>query len=211
LSLLRKNKTFLIVFPYINHTIQFKIGEREVNPFWAGNLFVIKREQIILEEIMRSLIIYDSYFGNTEKLAQAVGKALGSEETVNVVRFSEVTLDQLEGIDLLVLASPTRGFRPSEGTTKFLNSLSADALNGIKAAAFDTRIDTETIKNKAFRFIVKKGGYAGPSMAKQMEKKGAQIIQPLGGFFVDDSEGPVSAGEMERAVEWAAQIKAAAE
>ena len=101
------------------------------------------------------------------------------------------------------MASPTRGFRPSEGTTKFLNSLPADALKDVKASVFDTRIDPETIKNKAFRFIVKRGGYANTAIAKMLEKKGALIVQPVEGFFVDDSEGPLSAGEMERAVEWA--------
>ena len=39
---------------------------------------------------MKSLVIYDSYFGNTEKLAQAVGKALGTAKNVNVVRVAEV-------------------------------------------------------------------------------------------------------------------------
>jgi flavodoxin I len=159
-----------------------------------------------MEDSMKSLVIYDSYFGNTEKLAQAVGKALGTAKNVNVVRVADVEPAQLEGLDLLIVASPTRGFRPSEGTTKFLNSLSADALKDVKASVFDTRIDPETIKNKAFRFIVKRGGYANTAIAKMLEKKGALIVQPVEGFFVDDSEGPLSAGEMERAVEWAKKI-----
>ncbi len=156
---------------------------------------------------MKSLVIYDSYFGNTEKLAQAVGKALGTAKNVRVVRVVDVTPAELEGVDLLVVASPTRGFRPSEGTTKFLNSLPANALQGIKAAAFDTRIDPETLKNKVFRFIVQRGGYANKAIAKMLANKGAQVIHPLEGFYVDDSEGPVSSGEMERAAKWAAQIK----
>ena len=158
---------------------------------------------------MKSLIIYDSYFGNTEKLAQAVAKELGTEKTINLQGGGEVSTDQFAGIDLLVVASPTRGFRPSEGTTKFLNSLPAGALQGMRAAVFDTRIDLETIKNKVFRFIVKRGGYANKAIAAALEKKGAVVLQPIEGFFVDDSEGPITTGEMERAQKWAAQIKAA--
>ncbi len=158
---------------------------------------------------MKSLVVYDSYLGNTEKLAQAVGQALGSAKEVSVVRAAEADPAQLTGVDLLIVASPTRGFRPSEGTTKFLNSLPADALKGIRASTFDTRIDLESIKNKAFRFIVKRGGYANKTIAKMLEKKGATILQPIEGFFVDESEGPVTAGEMERAAQWAADIKAA--
>ena len=158
---------------------------------------------------MKSLVIYDSYFGNTEKLAQAVAKELGTEQTINLQGGGEVSTDQLEGIDLLVVASPTRGFRPSEGTSKFLNSLPVGALQGMRAAVFDTRIDLETIKNKVFRFIVKRGGYANKAIAAALEKKGAVVLQPIEGFFVDDSEGPITTGEMERAQKWAAQIKAA--
>jgi flavodoxin len=162
-----------------------------------------------MEEIMKSLVIYDSYFGNTEKLAQAVGKVLGTENTINLQGGDAVSPDQLAGIDLLVVASPTRGFRPSEATTKFLNDLQAGALQGIQAAVFDTRIDLETIKNKVFRFVVKRGGYANKTIAAALEKKGAVVLQPIEGFYVDDSEGPVTSGEMERAEKWAAQIKAA--
>ena len=158
---------------------------------------------------MKSLVIYDSYFGNTEKLAQAVAKELGTEKIINLQGGGEVSTDQLAGIDLLVVASPTRGFRPSEGTTKFLNSLPAGGLQGMRTAVFDTRIDLETIKNKVFRFIVKRGGYANKAIAAALEKKGAVVLQPIEGFFVDDSEGPITTGEMERAQKWAAQIKAA--
>ncbi|MDK2981835.1 MAG: hypothetical protein PWQ55_2182 [Chloroflexota bacterium] len=158
---------------------------------------------------MKALVIYESFFGNTEKIAQTVAQALGTEKSVNLVAVGDVDAAQLEGIDLLVMASPTRGFRPSEGITNFLNSLSDGALQGVQAAVFDTRIDLETIKNKLFRFVVKRGGYANTAMAKTLEKKGAAVLEPMGAFCVDDSEGPLTAGEIERAAQWAAEIKAA--
>ena len=37
---------------------------------------------------MRTLIIYDSFFGNTEQIAQAIGNALGSPEDVEILRVS---------------------------------------------------------------------------------------------------------------------------
>ena len=61
---------------------------------------------------MKILVVYDSYFGNTEKVAQANGEALGDD--VAVKRPSEVKTDELSDLGLLVVGSPTRAFRPSD-------------------------------------------------------------------------------------------------
>jgi flavodoxin len=147
---------------------------------------------------MKSLIIYDSVFGNTEKLAQTVGKAIGAD----VKRVTEIQAGQLDGLDWLIVASPTRAFRPTEGISKFLNSLSNGALKGIKVGAFDTRMDVQKINNKFLTFMAKHMGYADAVLAKMMVKKGGQLLEPTAGFFVDESEGPLAGGELERAVMW---------
>ena len=57
---------------------------------------------------MKTLVIYDSFFGNTEKIAQAIGNTLGAKENVSVVRVGEAKPPQLAGLALLVVGSPTR-------------------------------------------------------------------------------------------------------
>lgn len=155
---------------------------------------------------MKSLVIYDSVFGNTEKVAQAVANVLGTSKEVGLEKVTEANPDQLKGLDLLVVASPTRGFRPTEDITNFLKSIPNNALAGVKVAAFDTRINLETIKSSVFRFIVKKGGYANKAIAKLLQAKGGLLVEPMEGFFVKDSEGPLDEGELERAAEWAKKI-----
>ena len=155
---------------------------------------------------MKSLVVYDSVFGNTAKIAQAIGKALGEAEVKHV---GEVDASQLDGLDLLVVGSPTRGFRPTEDITKFLKDLPDGALNGKNAAAFDTRLDPETIKAGFLRFIVKRGGYADKAIVKGLMNKGALVLDSSAGFFVKDSEGPLKEGELERAAEWAEGLKTA--
>jgi hypothetical protein len=102
-----------------------------------------------------------------------------------------------------VLGSPTRGFRPGEGTQTFLAKLPADSLLGVKAAAFDTRIDPAGVTSKMLKFLVKSFGYADKAMVSGLEKKGASMVSTAQGFIVTASEGPLKKGEMERAVEWA--------
>ena len=107
---------------------------------------------------MKVIVIYDSYFGNTEKVAQAVGQALADGGEVEVLPVSQVSPERLQGVKLIVVGSPTRGFQPSDKMKLFLKSLPPKALAGASVAAFDTRIALETIESSALRFIVKMGG-----------------------------------------------------
>jgi flavodoxin len=152
---------------------------------------------------MNTLVIYDSVFGNTEKIAQAIAAALQT----SALPVSQASIEQLLGLDLLVVGSPTRGFRPTEGIAKFLNGLSKNHLAGVRVAAFDTRIVLETIDSKALRFLVDKGGYAASTIAKTLEKKGGVLAAPPEGFFVTGEQGPLQDGELERAAGWAGNLQ----
>jgi flavodoxin len=152
---------------------------------------------------MKALILFDSYFGNTEKIAQAIGAALLDKAEVQVLRFNAVTPEQLKGLDLLVVGSPTRGFRPSEATQAFFTALPANSLTGVKAAAFDTRIDPAGVTSKMLKFLVKSFGYADKALVAALEKKGAGMVSIPQGFIVKASEGPLKEGELERAAAWA--------
>lgn len=152
---------------------------------------------------MTALILYDSVFGNTEKIAQSMATAWGSSHEVQVVRVTDFSTGQLAGVKMLVVGSPTRGFRPTEGITAFLKDLPSDSLQGVRAASFDTRIPLETIKSGIFRFLVSKGGYAAPIIAKKLAEKGAELITAPEGFLVEETEGPLVEGEQERAAAWA--------
>ncbi len=152
---------------------------------------------------MKALVLFDSVFGNTEKIARAIGEALA--DGAQVVKIAEATPGMVQQADLVIMGSPTRGFKPTEAVVKFLQSLPADALKGKETAAFDTRIPLESIDSKIFRKIVSMGGYADKTIIKLMVKKGAGEV-PSAGFFVDASEGPLSAGELERCTEWAKEL-----
>ncbi len=158
---------------------------------------------------MKAFVIYDSAFGNTAQVAQAIGDALGSQDEVAVRQVSNVQPEQLTDVDLLIVGSPTQGFRPTEPITDFLKRTAAQGLQGTKVAAFDTRISTSDIKSPIFRFIVNAGGYAAKPIAKRLTQGGGELLMPAEGFYVEGKEGPLKEGELERAVGWAKQIVAA--
>ena len=153
---------------------------------------------------MDVLIVYDSYFGNTEKVAKAVGDVFGPDATLT--RVGDVQPSQLKGVKLLIVGSPTRAFRPSEGTQKFLKSLSPGDLQGVKVAAFDTRISAEDSNSGFLKFMIKLFGYAAKPIADKLKKNGGSLAAEPEGFYVKESEGPLKEGELERAVNWAKAI-----
>ena len=119
------------------------------------------------------------------------------------VRTTEAASIALKDFDLLLVGSPTRGFRPTPAIMEWLKSLPSGALSGKRAAAFDSRISPDKVKSGALRLMMKKFGYAAPDIEKELKKKGASIAAPPEGFFVEESEGPLSEGEEARAAAWA--------
>ena len=159
---------------------------------------------------MKTLIIFDSFFGNTEQIAQAIGNALGSAAQgtppdIRVVRITNVTQEDLQGIDLLIVGSPTRGFRPTPAIADFLKAIAVNSLKGLRIAAFDTRIALEDIDKPILRSMVKLGGYAAKPIVEALRKKGGVQLLPPEGFFVNGEKGPLKEGELERAKLWAKQ------
>jgi flavodoxin len=152
------------------------------------------------------LVVYDSTYGNTEKVAQAIAGAIASEATVEAKRVGEVALDAMGALDLLVVGSPTQGFRPTKAVMEFLKRLRSVGLKGMTVAAFDTRFDAAKLQSGALRLLVKTGGYAAPRINSDLQKAGGAPVVPPEGFFVEDTEGPIRPGELERAATWARSV-----
>ena len=143
---------------------------------------------------MKGLVIYDSKFGNTEKVAHAIAAALGPEESVRAVKVDAVTAGDLKDLDVVVVGSPVQAWRPTEEMQTFLRGLQPNTLSGVQAAAFDTRLRGRL------------AGAAADKIEKALRKQGCTIVTPAMGFFVLGTEGPLAEGELDKAVVWARQI-----
>lgn len=153
---------------------------------------------------MKALVVYDSVFGNTEKVAQAVAQALGCE----AAKVPSVTPESLAGVALLVVGSPTRAFHATPATMAWIKALPPNALSGVKVAAFDTRIPAEESGSGFLKLMMKLFGYAAKPILGALQKKGGQAGAVGEGFYVNASEGPLRNGEIERATAWAAKLAA---
>jgi flavodoxin I len=145
---------------------------------------------------MKALIIYDSVYGNTEKIARAIAEAITPSGEVKVLRVGEANPSELASIDLLIVGSPTHGGRPTPAVQEFLNKVSKLS-QGVTVAAFDTRVASK---------FAKVFGYAAGRIARNLKGKGGTLTASPEGFFVTDTKGPLKEGELERAAGWAKGI-----
>jgi flavodoxin len=143
---------------------------------------------------MRTLIVYDSIYGNTEIIARAIAEAIPGE--VQVLRVGQVDPGDVQSVDLLLVGSPTHGALPTEAVKAFLDAIGAPPREGARAATFDTRL--------TWGFLERWGGFAAPKMADALQGKGWTRAGEPGGFFVKGlKKGPLKRGEASRAAAWA--------
>ena len=155
---------------------------------------------------MKARIVYDSVFGNTEKVAQAMGDALASRMDAAVFKVGEIDPDQVTDAQILIVGSPTRAFSPTPNTRSFLKQIPGNGLEGVMVAAFDTRVSLDDVDSAILNVFVKLFGYAAKPIAKRLQRRGGNLVLEPEGFIVNGTEGPMKEGELERAAAWARQV-----
>jgi len=164
---------------------------------------------------MQALVVYESMFGNTEKIARAIAEGLSDTFDVTVTDVSR--MPSATGLDLIVLGGPTHAFglsRPASraqagqqgtirpgaaeaGLREYLDC--SPALTGIAAAAFDTKVNTPFLP-----------GSAAHRAQRHLRRLGCRIVQPARSFLVTGTTGPLVEGEEQRARDWGSAVAAAA-
>jgi flavodoxin I len=143
---------------------------------------------------MNVLVVYDSLYGNTERIARAIaGIGLGE---ARVLRVTEVPRSELRMFDLVVVGSPTQGGRPTQAVRDFLGEM--PVLSDARVAAFDTRLKGR---------LAKLFGFAADKIAAGLEASGGKLIAAPEGFLVKGKEGPLLEGEIERAAAWGRSLQ----
>jgi len=152
---------------------------------------------------VNALVVFDSFFGNTESVARAIGEAFGG---ARVLRVAEVEPYHLVELDLIVVGSPTRAFRPSPAVQAWLAALPPGRLDGVRAAAFDTRVDVAAVRNPLLSWATRRFGYAAAPIERALLRAGGERAGAAAGFVVEGKTGPLREGESDRARAWARDL-----
>jgi len=134
----------------------------------------------------RAIIVYDTKFGNTEKIARALAEGMEKQGVhVDCLKVDKVDVSKLGEYDLLAIGGPTHAFGLSGSMKDFLKKLEKVNLGGKMAFAFDTKMKS--------RFA----GSAGKRIEKKLKKLGMDIVKSHVSAIVKGREGPVEDGAEE--------------
>jgi flavodoxin len=142
------------------------------------------------------LIVYGSQYGNTQRIAQAMARALTPAHDVVVAPAPAAQATSAEGIDLLVVGAPTQMRGHRNLADPFLAGLEERGFGGVPAAAFDTRLP-DLVQRTASEVI-----------ADRLVRAGCRLVAKPSGFYVGGLDGPLAAGEEARAARWAIDVAA---
>ncbi len=147
---------------------------------------------------MNALVLYESRFGNTEHVAEAIALVLQESVPTRLATVADVEdcSEALRGIGLLVVGGPTHRHGISVLLHKALKELDEHGLEGIKAATFATRMHGARIVT----------GSAAVRLARFLRRHGAWVVVPPASFFVEASEGPLDGCELDHARAWAREV-----
>jgi len=138
----------------------------------------------------KAIVIYDTRFGNTEKIAKSLSKGLNAQGIeVNCIKVDEVDVDELPGYDFLAIGGPTHMASMSEPMKEFLEKLKTVDISGKKGFCFDTRN-----QSRFNRFDINS---AAKRIEKKMKKLKVKMIKPRGSAIVEGREGPLEEGAQE--------------
>lgn len=153
---------------------------------------------------MSSLVIYESYFGNTRAIAEAIASGLGSQ-AIPLSHLADLPAD----LTLLLVGAPTHnlglpkqasrakaaergGTTDGPGIREWPAGLRAHP--GVRVITFDTSTSTAMgTASKAAVHTLKRAGFRGVERGET--------------FKVAGTEGPLADGELERARAWGASLR----
>lgn len=170
---------------------------------------------------MRAIVVYESMYGNTRQVAEAIARGIDPAGGVPVLPVSKTKGINPAELDLLVVGGPTHAHGLSRESTRNAARTAASGSAGVlslepesagagirdwlasfsgvegRAAAFDTRFDAAALLT----------GRASRGISRLLQASGFELAAEPESFLVDKTTHLV-AGEERRAREWGARLGA---
>jgi hypothetical protein len=179
---------------------------------------------------MRVVVVYESFFGATREVAEAIAEGIRGADPAAVVGVLRVTAApaDLAGTDLLVVGGPTHLLGLSSRPSRWLAAQywgdpraprRRHRPHGRPLAGPSLRSGLRTLPStgpgtRAAVFDTRRPGPltggAGPVIARRLRGRGAVLVAAPQDFHVDGVTGPLRAGERNRATAWGARLVTAA-
>ena len=140
---------------------------------------------------MKALVVYESMWGNTREIAEAVASGLGRHVEVGTVDVQVAPAALPADLDLIVLGGPTH----ADGLREWLDRLPSTT-TGPAFAIFDTRLGIARPLPSS----------AGRKVAKMIADRGYRLVSEPHSFYVHGHDGPLEHSERSRAALWGERV-----
>ncbi|MFQ6399162.1 flavodoxin family protein [Nocardia sp. KC 131] len=163
---------------------------------------------------MRARVVYESMFGNTAAIAEAIAQGLAEHASVEILTVVAAAEVPAQPVDLLFVGGPTHALGLSRTRTRRDAETRTDApvvvdigirewldaafppAPGARAVAFGTRIARPSWLP----------GSAARGAGRRLRRLGYELADKPMDFLVDGMLGPLTKGELERAHAWAERL-----
>lgn len=163
---------------------------------------------------MYALVVYESMFGNTRRIAEAVADGLALTMGVEALEVGAAPVTLEGSVDLLVVGGPTHAFGMSRASTRQSAAQQASGPlvsrgTGLREWLAVLRTPSARLATAAFDTRVTKPrlpGSAARAAARRLRRLGLASAAPAMSFYVTGNQGPLAEGEIERARQWGEQL-----
>jgi len=139
------------------------------------------------------IIIYDSWFGNTQVVAETIAKGINEIEkkTVHIKKIEDTAPNDVLDYDIILIGSPNHMGGPTRKVKKFIDNLGKLKIDDKQIAVFDT--------------YVRKNVHIGKTVRK-MEKRISENLSDLKimtdglSIQVKGVRGPLEKGELSKCI-----------
>jgi flavodoxin len=146
---------------------------------------------------MKTLVVYFSKYGNTQKVAETITSTCDANGSTRLLNLDDLEPVDLQEVDLVIMGSPTHRMNLPETAKEKLNHFPKGMLKGVQVAAFDTSYKMNWFLTQFT---------ASKKLAQKLRKLGGKRVVSPETFHVMDAEGPLYEGELERARTWVGRI-----
>jgi menaquinone-dependent protoporphyrinogen IX oxidase len=152
---------------------------------------------------MKGIVIYDTSYGNTKKIAEKIAETLKeSGITIDLVHVKDAKKLNANDYNFMIIGSPTKFGTMSFAVKSFLGKMKAEEWINKPFAAFDT----ENPENVERARAENKEWSAAEKIALKLKEKKMNQLAPVLKALVLDWKGPLLEGEIERTNNYAKQL-----
>ncbi|MFX1325744.1 MAG: flavodoxin family protein [Promethearchaeota archaeon] len=143
----------------------------------------------------RVLILYDTVYGNTKKVALALSRGLEAGDLyVDCVSIQEFNLPEIQNFEVVGIGGPTHFHGTSKSMKSFLKEMGSLNIENKQGFVFETKADSRL------------AGSAAKKIVKSLRKLNFKLVHPIISGIVLDKEGPLQDRSLDKIEQIGLQI-----